>query len=762
MTTPLEILAKALLGAAAFQQAAEAAPQAVLWCDAQSEFAPIIPALRTRLPQLLSLGEYHPPSRTGPALWIRAAAARQVRGVEWPEGEPPIIHLPGIAREVLRGAEECPHELSALVWFAVSGVFFGQPKQGRDWTMRGFLAAQGSPVGLTIPEDKPAREALARAATRLFVEPVSSLTGKRWDAVALDGLLVEDPIVGMLAWIDGTLTREADPVRFEAFSALATKQFSFDPRKKSRQDAAARLARREKAWGKVWSRFEQANGAYEGVVKLLGFEEPPQADLLDVPVAYPTENARREDNLRTALMALRDVPADKAAKIVVGLEKAHDWRRLTVWAKRGEARLAQALEHLAMVAGAAPLPCQDAEAMAAAYATEGWKIDAAALAALDIVRSGDDRAAVVAALRAIYLPWIDVAAVALQTLAVTGKVILAQPKKPKAPPHGAVLLFVDGLRMDLAQRLAGLLQARGASIKLAHRWSGFPTVTATCKPLASPAAALLTAGQPDTMLPNYEGKLAAKPVLMKAIEAAGWSCVTSLLRDRPIWQEIGQFDEDGHALGSKLAERIRDALEGVADDVMKLAQQGRRVRIVTDHGWLLMPEGLPHAPLTAGLTEPSGKANRVALLKDGAPTNYPRVPWSWDHAIQFVTPPGARAFYNGTEYAHGGISPQECVLPVLDVIAEVSAKPVALSANWRNLMLKVKVVGGAGLLADVRLGADTSGPSALIKGPKTLDDAGEASLGVDSDYEGRQVCIVIARPDSPDDVVAKLVTTAGA
>jgi hypothetical protein len=56
------------------------------------------------------------------------------------------------------------------VWFAVAGTFFGQPKQARDWTLRGFLAAQGSPVGLDIPDDKTTREALSRAASHLFAE----------------------------------------------------------------------------------------------------------------------------------------------------------------------------------------------------------------------------------------------------------------------------------------------------------------------------------------------------------------------------------------------------------------------------------------------------------------------------------------------------------------------------------------------------------------------------------------------------------------
>ena len=55
----------------------------------------------------------------------------------------------------------------------------------------------------------------------------------------------------------------------------------------------------------------------------------------------------------------------------------------------------------------------------------------------------------------------------------------------------------------------------------------------------------------------------------------------------------------------------------------------------------------------------------------------------------------------------------------------------------------------------------SSGGSVLIKGPKALDDAGEANLGVNSDYEGQTVCVVIYRYEKPDDIAAKLVTKAG-
>lgn len=345
MTTPLDALAEALRDCRRYVSGAEAPLEVILWCDRGQEFAPILPALRTRLPNLLSFGPYEPVTRTGPALWLRAAAARQVAGITWPEDEPAIIYLPGYGREVLRGAEDCPPDLALLVWFAVAGTFFGQPRQARDWTLRGFLAAQGSPIGLDIPDNKAAREALGRAARQLFAEPIEGLKGRRLDAAALDALLVPDLDADTLRWIDGTLTQETDPERFAAFAALAARQLGFDPRRKSRQDAAARLAQREKRWAKVWDRFEDRDGAYEGVIKLLRDETP--RSIFEGCGAYPKINETGEEELRKALLALGSVVPEKASAAVRELEQRHGWRRDTVWARRGEAKLAQALEHLA-------------------------------------------------------------------------------------------------------------------------------------------------------------------------------------------------------------------------------------------------------------------------------------------------------------------------------------------------------------------------------------------------------------------------------
>lgn len=756
MTTPLESLAEALLACRAFASGAEAAPEAILWCDPAGEFAPVLPALRIRLPHLLSFGAYDAAPRTGPALWLRAAAARQVPGLEWPEAEPPVIYLPGHGRDVLRGAEECPAELQPLVWFAVTGVFFGQPKQARDWTLRGFLAAQGSPVGLTVPEDKATREALARAAARLFTEPLASLKSRTLDAAALDLLLVPDPTLDMLRWLDGSLTQESDPARFDAFASLAAKKLGLDPRKKPRQDAAARLAKREKGWAEVWQRFEEGNGGYDGVVKLLGMQEPH--DLITPPETYPAENARRERALCKSLLGLAEKPFAEAAKAIIALDAEHGWRCLTVWAKRGEAKLAEALEHLAVIAKAAALPAHTPDAMAEAYVASGWKVDAAALAALDIARTGEYRDAVTTALRTVYLPWLDAGAAALQTLAAQGKLPFAQPATPPKPPENAALIFVDGLRMDIGRRLGAALEARGATVAFGWRWSGFPTVTATCKPLASPAAGAFSSGVVEALTPAVEGKPVTKPGLTKAIENAGWAVTETLLGSTPFWLEVGRFDEEGHSLGARLAERVSDGVAEIAELVLRLARQGRRVRIVTDHGWLLMPGGLPFAELHAGLTAPNARGNRVATLKEGASTTYARLPWSWNQSILLATAPGARAFYNGTEYAHGGVSPQECVLPVIDVTAEGEAAALSISASWQRLRLRVEVKGGTGMMLDLRLASDPYGPSLLSKGARVLDDAGQVNVLVSDEHIGKDVCVVVHSPGASSDVRAKLNT----
>ena len=88
----------------------QAPPCAVLWPDPERLWEPVMPILQAMVPELYMLGSYSAEKRTGPALWLRCIEARVVEGAPAPETAP-IFYLPGIGRERLRAAEDCPPEL---------------------------------------------------------------------------------------------------------------------------------------------------------------------------------------------------------------------------------------------------------------------------------------------------------------------------------------------------------------------------------------------------------------------------------------------------------------------------------------------------------------------------------------------------------------------------------------------------------------------------------------------------------------------------
>ena len=172
-----------------------------------------------------------------------------------------------------------------------------------------------------------------------------------------------------------------------------------------------------------------------------------------------------------------------------------------------------------------------------------------------------------------------------------------------------------------------------------------------------------------------------------------------------------------------------------------------------------MPGGLPHAALDVGLVEPDGKRTRCALVKAKAQTSYLQIPWTWNPDVSVATATGVRSFFASYEYAHGGVSPQECILPVLEVASDSAKRTVSiLQAKWEGLRLRVQVENGADSNADLRLGSETSGPS-LIKGGRVLDEQGRTSFLVSDEHDGEIVCIVVL--DDDDRVLAHRTLTVG-
>jgi hypothetical protein len=751
MTTPLDALVAALSSAGDYDPRAEAPPEALLWCDPLRDFVSLLPMVRRALPNLLTFGNFDLGLRQGPAIWLRAAAGRAVPGVTWEGDQPAIFYLPGVARETLRAGEECPPPLQLFAWLVVGGSTFSHPN-GRDWTLRGFLSSKTGygGLGFEVAQDEPTRLALLAAAPKLFAMSVAELSGQRLDAVWLHGILAPDLPDDILAWLGGRFDATTDPARFTGFCARAKAELKLDPAKVNPGVAAQRVLRREKGWDAVWNRFAAGGpGFHEQTAALLAAQEPP--DLLADPTVYAVANRRAEDRLRAALLGLSDKSAGVARDAILSLANEHAPRRTGPWAARGQAPLAVAVGHLAALAKTLPLPLADAEGIATAYATDGWRADWAALAALAAtapkgngaaLHAEENRAAVTAALRALYAPRLQRDAEALQNLLRNG--IPSSPSTTDAD----IVLFVDGLRMDLAQRLAALLRDAGAKVDIAWRWAGFPTVTATCKPLASPAAPRFkgTAQATDFCPVAADGRPAERAVLLREMTSLGWRAEELLVGNEPCWLENGHFDRDGHDQQSRMVDRLEGELAALAGYVLRLTRSGRRLRVTTDHGWLLLPGGLPVAKLDAGLTET--KWSRCAIVKDGAATTISRLPWTWNPIVPVATAPGAHAFRQGQEYAHGGISPQECVVPEILVAPSAGIRRAAIvTAEWAGLRLRIQADGGEELSADILLGVDGEAGSVVARA-LPLDADGKTSLLVRDDLLVGKPALLVLRDDA--------------
>jgi hypothetical protein len=378
-----------------------------------------------------------------------------------------------------------------------------------------------------------------------------------------------------------------------------------------------------------------------------------------------------------------------------------------VWATLGRAPLAAALEPLTRLAAgvAAPVNGATREAFASAWRESGWRTDAAALNALAAAVLPQDAEAVGHAVRAVYLPWLDRVAGRFQ------EVLAAEPMKGAAGAGpstlvaaelGTCILFADGLRWDVAQRVAERARARGWTLKEGWRWAPLPTVTATAKPAASPVAALVSGAATETEFGTCvaDGGQALTPDRFRKLLAT--KGVEYLARPETgdpsgmAWTEIGDLDTKGHTERARLARRVDECVVELVERVQALFDAGwARVRIVTDHGWLLMPGGLPKRELHKSLV--ASRWGRCAVVKDSSNLDGPTVPWHWNPAVRVALAAGAGAYSEGMEYAHGGASPQECVIPDFTVLqpgGTLRAVSVA-SVKWNQLLAKVTVEGEA-------------------------------------------------------------------
>jgi hypothetical protein len=212
------------------------------------------------------------------------------------------------------------------------------------------------------------------------------------------------------------------------------------------------------------------------------------------------------------------------------------------------------------------------------------------------------------------------------------------------------------------------------------------------------------------------------------------------------WAEAGEIDHHGHDVGVRLVDYLDEEVGRIVGRIRELLDAGwERVDVVTDHGWMLLPCGMEKVELPPATTEV--KKGRCARLKDGATVEVPTVPWHWDPNVRIAIAPGASCFEANKDYEHGGVSPQECIVPRLTVTPGVGASvggPEFTKVKWLGLQCRIEFAGVTGkVVVDLR-GRPADAKSSIAEQAKETSSAGKVTLLVpDDEHEDEHAYLVL-------------------
>ena len=766
----IDYLLQSLKAAAQYNQNVQAAPAAILWTDKEKQWESAIPLLQEQLPELLVLGEYAPEKRIGPAIWLKCALENTLETPVIAGAETPIIYLPGISRIDIRAIESCPEELQPLAELQYRGALWSQ-SNGRDWTIFAWLKTANGGLGLNVSKDDPTLAALVRALPHLLSSDIKELQDKRIESSDINQLLTIDAVKDLLLWMNDPEGVKSiwDQARWVAFQEIVRNEYGLSVQNDGLLCAAESLLAKDGQWIKVWNRFEESWRNYPELVYFLETVKPP-SDLFADRSCYARHNQEEENKLRQALLQLGELSPDEARKAILILEEEHGLRRQWIWADMGRSALAKALEYLTIVASKTrhQLGGMSLEAMADAYKREAWQCDAAALKALAAGNNTTDSEAVESALGTVYKPWLSACADHFQALVSQN----GYPEKGSHYPaigsyerRGECVFFVDGLRYDTAKMLESYLFEKKIKLTLRDQWTALPTVTATAKASVTPVTDKITGRSSDRdFIPSLIDKDSSwsQHYLKKYLTENGWQYLSAGENGDSAglaWLETGDLDHYGHEHGLKLARELPRIFEAIEERLHELIRAGwRKIRIVTDHGWLLVPGGLPKVELPRYLAET--RWGRCALLKEGSITETLNVGWYWNRDVSIAMAQGISSFVAGRVYEHGGLSLQECLTPVITIESETKIAAVTAdidSVKWLGLTCKVVASSDSEVSAQLRL--SPADPNSAISEIKKVKDGGVRLIVEDDDLEGTPIVIVLL--DSEGNVIARQSTLVG-
>ena len=680
LLTIIETLVQKVRESAQVNLKTHAKPAAILWTDKEFQWQSAMDVIKQHLPELIELGDYNPAARIGPAVWVKCAVARKVLDI--PEDLIPIVYMPGVSRKELRAIELCEEELKPLAELQYRGVWWAMPNNNRDWTVSGFLASKEIGLELDIAKDAKTQTALQQVLSVLLNESAANLQAKRIDSDVLNRLIAEDPIRDLLLWMNDPDIKEtwSDPKR-AIFQQYCLEQFNLPAVAGKRNDFISGLCEQAEGWQSVWPRFAELAPRLADLLKQL--EDFKPTSLASEPKFYLSENLLDEQSLKLSLINLANQSEDEVRVSIIQLLTKHEERKTWLWYELGYSNYLQILSALNDVVTHTNKVFKgpDVEAMAAAYKKQHWQADGAVLNAMALAEDDSQRQMVANILAIIYTPWLLRVTENFQDLVQSegypgNKGNQVNEAQGEYQLTSQIVFFVDGLRFDVAQKLIQRLQEKPSrKVKLTSNWSALPSLTATAKAAITPVHDLLGGDiNNDDFIPllSESEQVFSSHHLRKLLAERDWQYLEGVETGDPsgkAWVQTGDIDHAGHDEQLRLPSRIDDILAEIQARIEGLLEAGwKHIRIVTDHGWLWVPDKLPKADLPKDVV--AKRFSRCGILKANVATGRLTQPWYWNDQVRVAMAPGISGFVAGDYYNHGGLSLQECLTPVINIHAQ--------------------------------------------------------------------------------------------
>lgn len=322
-------------------------------------------------------------------------------------------------------------------------------------------------------------------------------------------------------------------------------------------------------------------------------------------------------------------------------------------------------------------------------------------------------------------------------------------------------VWVDALRFELGTDLCDGLRADGHAVELHAAAAATPTITPVGMANLTPAAAaglsfdldggdlaIQVSGEKVTSVPDRVSRLRAAhggKVLDRTLDAVAGQGEKELKRalgDADLLlvrsQELDSAGESG--MLNAAWSQFNTVLELLRNLVARLGQAGvRRVVITADHGFVTLSRSLGPDRAIDPPPGGTGDLHRRGWVGKGASTTAStlRVPLASTGIpsdLDLIVPRGLAVFRAGgsKQFFHGGLSPQELLIPVVVVDTEPAPAPTELRVD-------VAVAGG-----------------------RITTGAFAASVGFTGNLFTREIMVrVVAQGPGSSDVVARVVSGDG-